>query len=284
MLAGLPLVNPVELAAAGGSPAFTSTGSGIVFGTGADGMLRSIFTTVSHAPADHPKQYPHAWQTGGGNYILRLGDFLAQAAAAYRDRIAYTPSSSAPNVAGKNPYTDAELRNAPSPPNGVVSYRSSLYDAIRGQGDTRVRGFLTLGELLNVKGFDQTQFSPANGQPVTGVSVADQRDFMKAVSLLAFLDTHYLTTRSNTLTAHVAMLDREQPDASVRSLLTIDRSNLLPRLMLLPEAGTGLVRRPRIEDVSAPGVDLQPVVLRESGLPRVLSSVQSSYMSATFDD
>lgn len=181
-----------------------------------------------------------AYSARDGGY--RLGAWLAQAAAAYRDGIPYVAEPTA-SISHFAKYSDAYLRNGGPTANSV--YRPARFGPIRGAALTGTPppgqdprptdyGFLSVGELLNVKGWDST--APRRYAPgPAGVPVLDSGDFVKAVSVLALLDTQYLTTRTNTFTAYVSVMDRENPEASIRSQVTFDRSNLLPRLDYLPK-------------------------------------------------
>jgi hypothetical protein len=114
-------------------------------------------------------------------------------------------------------------------------------------------GFVSLGELLNAKGFDSTRYTwlppyPAPTFTTTPTTLA-KGDFVKAVSLLALMDTQMLTTRSNTFTAYVSVMDRKQAESSVRAEFIVDRSNVLPRLSYEyhrppPNAGSALNLEP----------------------------------------
>jgi hypothetical protein len=150
-------------------------------------------------------------------------------------------------------YSTAFARNSVA--TGGMQYRSpQLYgranegNGIRGEPENSLKptkfGFLTIGELVNVLGFDSTppdaiaRAAAGNRQLYSDpdATLGDgsglrHGDFMKAVALTALLDSHFLTTRSNTFTVYVSVMDRENPQASVRSQLTVDRANLLPRLV-----------------------------------------------------
>src|SRR5262249_8528489 len=75
----------------------------------------------------------------------------------------------------------------------------------------------------------QTPPPPPNLPPALS-----QGDFVKAISLLVLIDSQYLTTRTNTFTSYVSVIDRENPENSVRSQVTFDRSNLLPSVVYEP--------------------------------------------------
>lgn len=273
VLAGLPLLGPSssgDLALSKfGEAAFWSTKSGVLVGPPAD-------------PNNPAPRYPWALLDGsaltnGGWY--RMSRWLAQSIAAYRDRVQY-----ADNVTGKNPLPFAESFSRTGY-RMVAGGNSDPYGPIRGAGDdvltpstsaTWKRGFLTVGELANVMGFDGSTYGIGTENPVLGgyrgdPSVQLGGDFMKAVSLLALLDTQFLTTRSNTFTVYLTLTDRQDPQASVRSQVTIDRSNLLPRL--LPGY-----------DSDRNGYPDTFVTQEDSGLPETVGQREVSYFNARYDE
>ena len=95
---------------------------------------------------------------------------------------------------------------------------------------------------------------------------------------MALLDTHFLTTRSNTFTVYVSVMDRENPQASIRSQLTVDRSNLLPKLALL---ANGEPIYQNVGTVAAP--KNEPVINRNDGLPEILTERRIGYFNTQFD-
>jgi hypothetical protein len=276
VLAGLPLIGPtnpadwatdlplgyVNLAAGNttptnASPAFWSANSGVLVGAWADSptIMRYPGTFLDRSTATSGQWY-------------RLGPYLGQAAAAYRDRVAYVSAASAP-------FDAAHFRNAA----GIVYRPAAGYGSIRQTtaGTNLCRGFLSLGELGNVMGFDGSNSNELLGLPAPltpgGSTVlggydagagSNGGDFMKAVSLLALLDTHFLTTRSNTFTIYATLTDRKNPQASVRSQMTVDRSNLLPRLI-----------------VDALG---NVTVLQNTGPPELIGQRETSYFNARYDE
>ena len=269
VLAGLPLMGPDAMGnmplASNASPAFWNFAAGVLAGYG------------SETPPLRPR-YPELVDASGafGGQWYRLGPYLAQAAAAYRDRVPYIPGDAlaAPLGLGwqRNNATNysppLQLRYRPTvygPDSGVYS------SGIRGGGtSSAARGFLTLGELANVMAFDG-----ATGTDITrdtlqgsftvlgGYGAGVGGDFMKAVSLLALLDTHFLTTRSNTFTVYTTLFDREDPQASTSSQVTLDRSNLLPRLV--PTGTTSFT------------------TLQSDGPPELIARRDSSYFNAQYD-
>lgn len=256
VLAGLPLIGhdgagnlPVDQSA---SAAFWYGMAGVLTGTGADGTPRY--------PGDAVVNYPTLIKTPDvSDPWYRLGPVLAQTAAAYRDRVPYVA-----NLA-LSPFVGVDWQR------GLVPYRPPQYGTIRGTGATTKRGFLTVGELANVIGFDSTRSTEWNGDPAR--TALGKGDFFRSVSLLALLDTHFLTTRSNTFTAYVTLYDRENPQASVRSQMTLDRSNLLPRL-IWRDNGNGIPDPPPIDSYTT---------LQSDGPPELIGERQTSYFGAQYD-
>lgn len=130
------------------------------------------------------------------------------------------------------------MRGQLTPVNGATGMPDYLVDADASNNDANESptqyGFVSIGELLNVKGWDSsrhdTELSLLSPSGLATNSVVTQGDFVKAVSAVSLLDSQYLTTRSNTFTIYVSVTDRRDPQQSVRSQMTVDRSNLLPRL------------------------------------------------------
>ena len=268
VLASLPVVEPATLFGEYGrmmtppSPAFWS-GAGILFGVGnepAPGV-----PLPRYAVADSPRTAGVPLISTADPSWHYLGPRLAQSIASYRDRIQY-----ALNVT-------TEFWNS----DDRMGYRSTpIYVGMRlgsrpSTSNPRKYGFVSVGELANVKGFASTIYDPANGLPVLDPAIqvepplsvfntmrAQPRaaDFFKAVSLMAMLDSHFLTTRGNTFTVYVSVMDRENPQASVRSQITVDRSNLLPQL--IPGRGT----------------------LQSRGMPAIIAQRQIAYSNTRFDD
>ncbi|MBU0637942.1 MAG: hypothetical protein KKB50_03690 [Planctomycetes bacterium] len=288
VLAALPLLNPQnQLSAVGASPAFWKYDSGILFGAPVWDLTKPRFDeSLIESDAQ-------------GTYTL--GTDLAQAIVSYRDRVRYVVNGNG-SQDGLTPYVEAEERNVGAgtfPP-----YRNTdVYDLVRrGSTDAKKKyGFLTLGELANVKGFDSTRYL-LNGQrdfveqPAAPLEVVNNGgDYIKAISLLALLDSHYITTRSNTFTVYVAVNDRDDPQASVRSQMTVDRSNLLPRVALVPvDAGIepkywGEMRAQDEHQGNGNGILDQPVekpvlIKNHSGLPEIVAQRQVGYYNARFDE
>ena len=134
--------------------------------------------------------------------------------------------------------------------------------------------------MLNVKGFDTatafnfidgTKFSEVLHPGFDAVGREYRPDFMKAVSLMALLDTQFLTTRSNTFTIYVTVFDRENPQASVRSQMTVDRGNTLPKIAnwFNPNPPPGAVEQ---------------VTLQNTALPEIIAERRIGYFNTVFDD
>lgn len=255
------------------SPAFWRSASGILVGTGTPpGPVPSL-------PAG-PRFDPNVLGPDIGSTMWRrLGANLALAVASYRDRAAYQNPSIG---SGTDPRVRfAHERNqpviSPFPNAGEARHREpTIYGPVRREGvgtaETKKFGFLSVGELANVKGFDQglefdggptgTLSEVLHSDPDSG----DGPDFMKGVALLALLDSQYLTTRGNTFTVYVTVFDRENPQASVRSQMTVDRGNTLPRV--IRDSVTGL-------PIST--IEGQP-------LPEIIAERRIGYFNAAYDD
>ncbi len=286
------------------SPAFFNETSGVLFGRADPSSPNSHAVPV---PFDNvrfpgafrlgdevPSQgsnggYVQLVNVGGGQRWYRLGSWLAQSIAAYRDGIAY--------VKPGDPYAfrfrTAHYRNAVVTGEYQYRFAGGKYAPIRGQTGEKRRGFLSLGELVNVIGMDATPPSnitvpggssaPPYEQPLaplgrgidgtTGLPAVYHGDFMKAVSLMALLDTHFLTTRSNTFTIYVSLMDREDPQRSIRSQLTVDRSNLLPRLVHSDTNNNGIID---------PGEFF--TTIDSAGKPALIAERTSAYFNARYDD
>lgn len=158
-------------------------------------------------------------------------------------------------------------------------------------------GFVTLGELIQVYGMAHDRdpkslvevrsrpgFAAPNPidplTPQVAYLLTDNRplrngegDFFKAVSYMVLLDTHYLTTRSNTFTAYTSLMvnDREKQNQSVRSQVTMDRTNILPQPLWIDNDGNG-----SLDTLVA--TQQQP-----DTLPQVLSRRQVGYFNAQYD-
>jgi hypothetical protein len=284
VMAGLPLIGPIDPmnptttdlpirytltgSETNASPAFWSAASGILAGVAADTIL-----PLPGPEARYPGWFLDASTAMNGQWY-RLGPFLAQAAAGYRDRLQYIVYNAA---VPKTVLYDAWNRNTDT------AYRPTSYDTIRATNSATTapqRGFLTLGELGNVMGFDGS--APARlalgpdatalGGYAAGPGLGFGGDFMKAVSLLALLDTNFLTTRSNTFTVYTTLYDRENQQASVRSQVTLDRSNLLPRLIWQDTNGNG------VQDSADTYTTVQ-----STDPPEIIARRDYSYFNAQYD-
>ena len=159
-------------------------------------------------------------------------------------------------------------------------YRDVVYGTIRRENlptDSKRFGFTSIGELLNVKGFDTATSFDVNATThsevlhpgLDGNGFIRRPDFMKGVSLMALLDTQFLTTRSNTFTVYVTVFDRENPQASVRSQITVDRGNTLPRLTTWIDPLVGVA---------------QPTTIHSNALPEIIAERRIGYFNTAFDD
>lgn len=293
VLANLPVIDQAALLAqfsagpaSGASPAFWSAGSGLLFGLDRDpsgARHRFLGADPLSGLLAAPRDRSLPWTSGEPLLPTRLGPWLGQAIAAYRDGLRYV--SSVPSAEPAYAYGGAYLRNGIDPAKGVTAqYRAPLYGKLRGEpaiagsASPEQFGLLTLGELVNVIGFDSSP-PPQPPAPPAGYTDPSQTlgvgptpatprhgDYLKAVSLLALLDAHHLTTRSNTFTVYVSVTDREQPQSSVRSQLTIDRGNLLPRLV-------------ETLDLASPFATLEG-----DSRPSFLADRRAGYLNARYDD
>lgn len=261
-LANLPLIGPnpateeiAEIRANPGgvgvgadpSPAFWDWRVGVLTGSSNPGDIvdpytgNNVFRQLSRDPSAQVESGAYASpgrppllprRTSQNNARHRLGALLAQSLVSARDGVQYVPAAGP----GTTPYWDAFARGGnvdntilPNVPLG--RYRAATYGTVRGaasggRGPTEY-GFVSLGELLNVKGVDGSP--PALLNDVVNNTLG-RGDFVRAVSLVALLDTQWLTTRSNTFTVYASVTDRDEPQASLRSQVTVDRTPMLPRL------------------------------------------------------
>jgi hypothetical protein len=263
VLAGLPMLDASDLLPAyatfttAASPAFWSSAAGVLFGSGADSTPRVSSVTTA----------------GSSTNLLnwgRVGPVAGKAMAAYRDRVPYVKLDT--NEGGLFYY--AYGRNTATV--GGVSLHtwrdSSRYGPIRGQDEATPTqfGFLSLGELVNVPGMDGNDSS---------YDAAGRGDYVRAVSLLARLDTHFLTTRSNTFTIYTTLVDRRNPQASVRSQVTIDRSKLLPRLVWQDTNNNGIMDPPvgnTTDDVYT--------TIQNTGDPEIIGDREIGYYNTRYDN
>jgi hypothetical protein len=328
VLANLPLLGPdgnnelpvrpygtgagVDRTAVEPSPAFWDPAAGMLVGGNWYGAARLLaqdaLYTGNTGFAVPFARFQIATELPVGRY--RLGPWLAQSAAAYRDGLPYVSNSGTAWAV----YSDAQERNL----GGFhLRYRADgLYGTVRGRasasgGQPTQFGFVSVGELLNVKGLDSSTHVDLLTPDANGVACANSAvargDFVKAVSIVALLDSQYLSTRGNTFTAYTSVMDRAEPEASVRSQVTVDRSNLLPRLtyafdLYNPTSGVHTYYPLAAPYLNDPAYAVLPVVPRlldfdgdtvletpiratnEDGAPRVIANEQAGYFNAFHDD
>lgn len=284
VLAGVPVIGPVDaanmaasdlpcgyvdraagVALTGASPAFWSEAAGILAGQNVAG---TVYRYPTYGPAVAEPLIDRSGAMNGQWY--RLGPYLAQAGASYRDRLPYEVAN----------LGTAYGRNSPNLPQyRPLVYGSDQAGGIRGgMPGSAARGFLSLGELANVIAFDGSTIADLSGGAgatvLGGYGMATGGDFTKAVSLLALLDTHFLTTRSNTFTVYTTLFDREDPQASTSSQVTLDRSNLLPRLIWQDTNGNGFQDPPPTDTYTT---------LQSDGPPELIARHDYSYFNAQYD-
>lgn len=279
VLSRLPVLGPLKTYDAAKTAALPlavrDVAGGGFFGQDRSSNWRFLGDVVAVDPNYGSSTLPESNNAFGSGYSYILGPWLAQAAAAYRDGLAYLPTG---NAAAKwQGYARAPQRNV----NGTGRYRDVKYDKLRGEptapGAPTQYGFLTIGELANVVGFDSTAPSALKsstplieaGNPLGTGGDPRHGDYLKAISLVTLLDSHFLTTRSNTFTVYVTISDRENPQASVRSQMTVDRSNVLPKLVTRTSAGQFLTT---------------PVTLEGDELPAIIAQRRAGYYNARFDN
>ncbi len=256
VLAGLPLIGPIDgtsnndlpfgftmygasnqIERTNASPAFWRASSGVLTGVGVGNSTERCSVYYLDGAART------ADEVDNGEWY-RLGPYFGQAVAAYRDQFNY-------------------VNNAPIPLGaaGVRPRYANGYGNLRRDNTQRPLGFLTVGELANVVGFDGADL---------GQGLASD-DFFKAISMLALLDTQFLTTRSNTCTVYASLIDREDQQASIRSQVTIDRSNLLPRAV-------------PVYDPADPSALPTYVTIESAGEPATIGRREVSYFNTRYDD
>lgn len=293
-IAGLPVIGPTngnvtadigDLKGTGGNPAFYAAVNGVLAGESPQTYISLNFPMVSQR-----QRYPlpaKGWDGSQGWW--RVGAWRAQAAAAYRDGVQYTKQrgdvSLPPDVLR---YAFERNAHASSTERRYRPNSADSYGKVRGvkgaDFDPNYPGFVTLGELLNAPGWDGVRDDEldifANSMvPTVLVRAAGPQgagtwkgepDYMRAVSLMALLDTQFLTTRSNTFTVYASLFDRTNPEASVRTQLTVDRSNMLPRRILVDTTGGG---GPYVWQL-VPG----------PSQPEIVSQRTTNYYNARYDD
>ncbi len=329
VLANLPLLGPdgtnelpvrpfgtgVVPTAAEPSPAFWDPFAGMLVGWDSYGTTARLLAqdpAYTSAPL-FEYSVPYAPTIGLSIGRYRLGPWLAQSAAAYRDGVQYVPNNASHLF---YVYSDAQERNL-----GAVFMKhraDARYGTVRGQATASGAsptqfGFVSVGELLNVKGLDSSTDVDLLTPDFNGAGSADSAvargDFVKAVSVVALLDSQYLTTRSNTFTVYTTVMDREDPQASVRSQVTVDRSNLLTRLtyaFYYYDSGTTThyyypLLKPYLSDPAYNSLPVVPRLLNLDGdalaipetpvrttnggaLPRVIAKERVGYYNARYDD
>ncbi|MFO0839634.1 MAG: hypothetical protein U1D55_14050 [Phycisphaerae bacterium] len=267
VLAKLPVLRPDWLSGAM-SRSFRDFNQGVLI----DGTWNS---NTPAANSRFARAHAGMLPTASAGVPMQLGMAMATAIAAYRDEVQIA-ATGGPYAA----YDNAQFRNAAGSPR---QYRDeTVYNAIRrgvGRG-----GLLTLGELVNVEGLDNTASLNQIGPTTT---VVGQGDFMRSVALLALLDTHYLTTRSNTFTIYTSVMDRQDAQRSVYSQVTVDRSNTLPRVVMRDTNGDGVPDWPIPTDSGRRvlGNVVYTAVKSASGdLPQIIAQRQGGYFNLSFDD
>ena len=291
------------------SPSFWDSSAGMLVGTDSWGVARLVANDPTYfAGGLFGKSVPFPDATTGADFgRYRLGPWLAQSAAAYRDGMQYVANNAAYPF---SVYADSGRRNDTAL---FLKYRDDArYGSVRGMPTTVTArptefGFTSVGELLNAKGFDSSRHDqlPPNATFVT--TTLGTGDFLKAVSVAALIDSQYLTTRSNTFTVYTSVMDRENPQASVRSQVTVDRSNLLPKLSYAysyfdPATGQSLPCDPSYPlnpnfsaypvapllldtDGDSSGIRETPVRTTNDGAePRIIAKERVGYFNARFDD
>jgi hypothetical protein len=283
VLAGLPVLNPDSALGltvnidGSASPAFWSAESGVLVG---NVMLPNTAATIARF-VDTTNPTP-LYRDTSANW-LRLGPYLAQAAASYRDRVRYV--SPAYTAAA---YVGAEQRSGFRP---FAIYGEMRNSHTAGGKTLSHRGFLSLGELANVVGFDLrdplggTGYKPLTTKLIINGQWQARPDFFKAVSLIALLDTHFLTTSSNTFTVYASVMDKLNPQASIREQLTVDRSNMLPRLVLYDADGDGIKETPLLQDTDGDLAHIPdaPVLIESDALPEIVTQRRIGYFNTKFD-
>jgi hypothetical protein len=329
VLANLPLLGPddtndlpvrpfgtgtgVPVSATEPSPAFWDPFVGMLVGWDSYGVARLLaqdpaYTSGSLFEYSVPYAPPYVGLPVGR---YRLGPWLAQSAAAYRDGVQYVPNNASYLF---YVYSDAQERNLGG---AFYKYRADArYGTMRGQAPSAGSpptqfGFVSVGELLNVKGMDSSTDVDLVTLDVNGAASANSAvargDFLKAVSIVALLDSQYLTTRSNTFTVYTSVMDRQEPEASVRSQVTVDRSNLLPRLTyayscvdlvtggtipcdsnyLLNPAFSNWPLAPLLLDLDGDALAIRETPVRTtngSAIPEVVAKERVGYFNTSHDD
>ncbi|MGE3181957.1 MAG: hypothetical protein AB7N71_10020, partial [Phycisphaerae bacterium] len=289
---------PLAVSNSNASPAFWRWDSGLLFGQ------QTIANPAARPPSnlgtprfDDMRRLefdPLNGEVAGG--ISRLGGELAQAICAYRDRVPYSPGATdLPIISRGIGYADVRDDGTKVPGSSVASLRVpngvhtdvgvrvySVGETVRrGSDEQRQYGFMTLGEMINVYGMagDRDAFSaaiPTDASDPIGANwplAPDNPDFYKAVGYMAVLDTHFLTTRSNTFTMYASIMNRdpEQQEQSVRLQMTVDRSNILPQMVVstVDYDGNGF-----------PDIDTQ----QRQGTPEIIAERRVGYFNTRNDN
>jgi hypothetical protein len=296
-LAGLPVIDPAQAglsdsgAEAGLSPAFWDEDHGVLVAKATSSRSETVnpdYRRTLIGPVGVATIAENELTTlpkfNGSATVRRLGTDLAQAIEAHRERIqTFSEDVLGSTVTPLNPYVGASQRDPDRDPNQI-------------SGPIRTEpGFFTLGELLNVRGFDSSEFNNqeagVDGNRVRVTSSPDEReidpvlagDYYRAISLLALLDTHFITTQSNTYTAYVSIFDKFEPENSARMQMTLDRSYMTKRLQHDPLVGTvfdpGTFNKTEHSFNRATVLKLRDAERR----PRVLSEQRIGYYNTRFD-
>ena len=164
-------------------------------------------------------------------------------------------------------------------------------------------GFVSVGELINVPGMahDRDGYALARVRgalvgPGSGTANASEvyantstwplnsnnPDFVKAISYLVLLDSHYVTTRSNTFTVYTSLMANEpqQQQRSLRSQVTVDRSNILPLPIYSDDDGDGNPNEPEDND----GLVRLVAVQQPSAKPQIIAERQTGYFNTQYDE
>ncbi len=289
------------------SPEFWDPVAGALLGSYRDWVTGAVVPRLDMQQVVGGSTYPGI--INGAGAVYRLGDALGFAVAAYRDGVQNHPFTAGPDIGW---LADASLDTPATANYRDLAEAVGIYGGVRNErtglpGDTPRFGFETIGELLNVKGFDGTRFRVGQTRlpgPGGVASIAtgfmtrpNIGDYVGAVSMMALLDTQNLTTRSNTFTVYTSVMDRTSgnQDASVRGQVTLDRSNLLPRLeyrYLNPNNGNFSPTRSNFFEIRLPRTLIDaatgnPVPIRtesESREPLVIAEKRGGYFNAQYDN
>lgn len=271
VLAQLPVLNPSVLRNLDPnlSPAFRDQNAGVMIGLGSDGLQRT--PVVDWLSNSNSTQFSD---------VLRLGTHLAVSMASYRDRVPYIGDTDIYLPAAAAYRNDSNYVNAVYRPDTNVygTIRAGLTNSTTNPTKT---GFASIGELLNVKGFDFNYLRDTNTSAALFRTAGFETlrtnggDYFRAVSLLALLDTQFLTTRSNTFTVYLTVADRANAQASIRSQITVDRSNILPRIVYAPDGTVSGV---------LDGFPDYVTTIFSNALPQIVGQREIGYTNARYDD